>query len=80
MGTSVLGRVMAKPTEEFWNNTVHMMNLNYMYQNRYRGIMFSSTGNNTLRLVAYAGASNKPDLWALGRSRLGPTAKHLSAI
>lgn len=57
MGASMLGRVMAKPTEEFWNNAVHMMN--YMYQNRHRGIMFSSVGNNTP--VAYVDASNKPD-------------------
>ena len=33
--------------------------MNYMYQNRHRGIMFSSVGNNTP--VAYVDASNKPD-------------------
>ena len=52
----MLGRVMAKPTEEFWSNAVHMMN--YMYQNRHRGIMFPSVGNSTP--VAYVDAS-KPD-------------------
>ena len=26
MGASMLDRVMTKPTEEFWNNAVHMMN------------------------------------------------------
>ena len=57
LGTSMLGRVMARPTEEFWNNAVHMMN--YMYQNRHRGIKFSSTGNRVP--VAHVDASNKPD-------------------
>ena len=57
MGTSMLGRVMSQPTEEFWDNAVQMMN--YMYQNRHRGIMFSSSGNKTP--VALVDASNKPD-------------------
>ena len=50
---------MAKPTEEFWNNAVHNVMMNYMYQNRHQGIMFSSTNNKTP--VAYVDASNKPD-------------------
>lgn len=57
LGTSMLGRIMAQPTEEFWNNAVWMMN--YMYQNRHRGIKFSSNGNS--KPVAFVDSSNKPD-------------------
>ena len=48
---------MARPTEQFWSNAVQMMN--YMYQNRYRGIKYSSLGNQVP--CAMVDASNKPD-------------------
>lgn len=56
-GTSNIGRVMAAPTEEAWEAAVHMMN--YMYQNRHRGIRFTSDGN--AAPIVYSDASNKPD-------------------
>ena len=56
-GTSMLGRCMSRPTEEFWSAAVHMMN--YMHQNRHRGVKFSKCGNKFP--VAMVDASNKPD-------------------
>ena len=53
----MLGRVMAKPTRMAWNEALGMMQ--YMYQNRLRGIKFRSDGNHTP--VAFVDASNKPD-------------------
>jgi hypothetical protein len=48
---------MAMPTEAAWTAAVHMMN--YMYQNRHRGIKFSGNGNG--EPIAFVDASNKPD-------------------
>ena len=59
LGTSMLGRVMAKPTDDAWDNAVHM--LNYMHQNRNRGIVFSTKGSNHSAPQAHVDASNKPD-------------------
>ena len=57
VGTSMLGRVMAKPSEKAWREAMGMMQ--YMYQNKTRGIKFRSDGNQTP--VAFVDASNKPD-------------------
>jgi site-specific DNA-cytosine methylase len=56
-GTSMLGRVLATPTQLAFNEAVVM--LNYMYQNRTRGIKFSEAGNKVP--IAFVDASNKPD-------------------
>jgi hypothetical protein len=56
-GTSMLGRMMATPTTHAFSEAVVM--LNYMYQNRNRGIKFSEAGNKVP--VAFVDASNKPD-------------------
>ena len=56
-GASMLGRVLAMPSQQAFNEAVVM--LNYMYQNRNRGIKFQGNGNGTP--VAFADASNKPD-------------------
>ena len=57
VGTSMMGRVVATPTEYAWSGAVHM--LNFMYQNKLKGIMFNSGGS----LAPYftVDASNKPD-------------------
>ena len=57
VGTSMLGRVMAAPTEQAFREAVNMMN--YMHQNKTRGIRFTSQGNT--QPVAFCDASNKPD-------------------
>jgi len=57
VGTSMLGRMMARPTEKAWQQAMKM--LQYMYQNRMRGIKFRSDGNEIP--VAFVDASNKPD-------------------
>ena len=56
-GTSMLGRVMSKPTKQAWDEAIRMMN--YMYQNRKRGIRFRHDGNPVP--IAFVDASNKPD-------------------
>ena len=58
VGTSLMGRVMAAPTEEAWGAAVHMMN--YMYQNKHRGLKFSSRATIQDPIV-FVDASNKPD-------------------
>lgn len=57
LGANQLGRVMDRPNREAWKCGIHM--LNYLIQNKNRGIKFSSTGNSVP--VAYFDASNKPD-------------------
>jgi site-specific DNA-cytosine methylase len=57
IGCSMLGRVMAAPTEEAWHAAVWM--LTYLTQHSERGIKYSSAGN--AAPVAFTDASNKPD-------------------
>lgn len=57
LGTSMLGRLMAAPTEEAWTAACHMMT--YMTQHRTQGIRFTSSGNNAP--IAFSDSSNKPD-------------------
>jgi hypothetical protein len=57
VGASMLGRVMSSPTEEAWVEGISIMN--WMIQNRLRGIKFSASGNE--EPVAFVDASNKPD-------------------
>jgi site-specific DNA-cytosine methylase len=57
VGASMLGRQMASPTEEAWNAGINLMN--WMIQNKLRGIKFSAKGNSVP--VAFVDASNKPD-------------------
>ena len=59
VGTSFLGRCMACPSEEAWKAGIHM--LEYMYQNRTRGIKFSSDRMISNIPIAHTDASNKPD-------------------
>ena len=56
-GTSMLGRVMAAPTEQAWEAACHM--LTYMHTHKHHGIRFTSNGNS--KPVAYVDSSNKPD-------------------
>jgi site-specific DNA-cytosine methylase len=56
-GTSMLGRVMAAPTEEAWAAACHM--LTYMHQHKHSGIKYSSAGNQLP--VAFVDSSNKAD-------------------
>jgi len=56
-GTSLMGRVMARPTEEAWKAAVWM--LTYINQHKNRGIRFSSKGNSAP--IVYSDASNKAD-------------------
>lgn len=57
VGASMLGRVMACPTEEAWSEGIKIMN--WMIQNKHRGIKFSANGNEVP--VVFVDASNKPD-------------------
>ena len=56
-GCSMIGRLMANPTEEAWHVATWM--LSYLNQHRNQGIKFSSQGNSAP--VAYYDASNKAD-------------------
>lgn len=56
-GCSMMGRLMANPTEEAWHVATWM--LTYLHQHRNQGIRFSSQGNSAP--VAYYDASNKAD-------------------
>ena len=57
VGCSMLGRLMANPTEEAWKVACWM--LSYLQQHKNQGIRFSSRGND--EPVAYYDASNKAD-------------------
>ena len=56
-GTSMLSRVLSHPTFEAWECAMHM--LQWLHQERERGIMFRSDGN--LQPFAECDASNKQD-------------------
>ena len=57
VGTSFLCRLMSRPNERAWKAALHMVK--GLYQNKNRGIVFSSTGNK--ELIAYSDASNESD-------------------
>ena len=57
VGASMLCRVMSAPSEIAWNAAMHM--IKWMYQQRNRGIKFTSAGNETP--IAFSDASNKAD-------------------
>ena len=57
VGVSFLCRVMSSPCENAWLCAMHM--IKWIYQNRNRGLKFSSEGN--VCPVAFSDASNKSD-------------------
>lgn len=57
MGTSMLCRLMSRPNEKAWKAALHMVK--WLYQERNRGIVYSSLGNK--QPIAYTDASNDSD-------------------
>jgi hypothetical protein len=56
-GLSQLSRVLSCPSEKAWDAAMHMVQ--WMYQQRHRGIKFSEQGND--EPITMSDASNKPD-------------------
>ena len=56
-GISFLCRLMSRPNERAWKAALHMVK--WLYQERERGIVFSSKGN--AKPIAYSDASNESD-------------------
>ena len=69
-GVNQLGSLLSCPTEEAWTAAMHVVS--YMYQQRERGIKFSSEA--PPQPVVFSDASNKPDK-ADGLSRYGSMAR-----
>ena len=58
-GMSQLTKVMSCPSEKAWKQAMQM--IQWMYDNKDRGIIFSSIGND--KPVVFSDASNKPDIY-----------------
>ena len=56
-GISFLCRLMSRPDEKCWKAALHMVQ--WLHQQRERGLIFKSTGNN--QPIAYSDASNESD-------------------